>query len=89
MITNLGMELSERHEQSLVNALLGIAWTSSWMVSAALGGEVIERFGYTVTLNISVVIYIISTVALYAYFRKAERRTDDHLGWAVVRGSYN
>jgi predicted MFS family arabinose efflux permease len=89
MITNLGMELSEKHEQSLVNALLGIAWTSSWMVSSALGGEVIERFGYTVTLNISIVIYVISTVILYTYFRNAERRTDDQVGWAVVRGSFN
>ena len=89
MITNLGMELSDKHEQALVNALLGVAWTSSWMVSSALGGAVIEHYGYTFTLNFSVVIYVISTLTLFAFFRNAERRTDDHLGWAVVRGSYN
>ena len=89
MITNLGMELSERHEQPLVNALLGIAWTSSWMVSAALGGAVIEKFGYTTTLNVSIIIYLISTVTLYAYFKGAERRTDEPTGWAIVRGSFN
>jgi predicted MFS family arabinose efflux permease len=85
ILNNLGMELSEKREQGLVNALLMVAWTGSWMVSAALGGHLIERYGYTVTLNISVILYVASSAFFYLFFRDVERRDPVSGGWAVVR----
>jgi predicted MFS family arabinose efflux permease len=81
--TNFGMELSDKQEQGLVNALLSVAWTSSWMISVAVGGKLIETHGYTVTLNIAVVLYVISIVAYWLFFRHVERRHPDAHGWHI------
>ncbi len=81
--SNLGMELADKEEQGLVNALLMISWTGSWMISVWIGGHVIEAYGYTVTLNISVVLYMISTVAYYLFFGKIERKNTDKPGWHI------
>jgi predicted MFS family arabinose efflux permease len=78
---NFGMELCEKSEQGLVNALLSISWTGSWMFSVAIGGEMIEAYGYTVTLNISVVLYLLATLAYWRYFGRVEQRNHDGRGW--------
>ena len=83
IFTNLAMELSDRREQGLVGALLMLSWTSSWMVSTAIGGELIERFGFTVTINVSVVLYVLSTVAFFRFFGGIERRNPDQPGWHI------
>jgi len=85
IVSNFGMEMAEKNEQGLVNALLKVAWTSSWMISAAIGGTLIETYGYTVTMNITVVLYVISTITYYAFFRSAETRSKSALGWVMVR----
>jgi predicted MFS family arabinose efflux permease len=85
IVTNFGMEMSEKREQGLVNALLQVAWTSSWMISAAVGGRLIEHYGYTVTMNITIILYIISTVTYYGFFRRAETRGESAMGWVMVR----
>lgn len=84
MFTNLAMELSTKEEHGLVNALLMVAWTSSWMISTAIGGAVIERHGYTVSLNVTVFAYVISTAVLFVFFKHAERRNMDSPGWHVI-----
>ena len=84
LVTNLGMELSHENEQGLVNALLMVAWTSSWMISTAVGGTLIENYGYTVTMNITVVLYILSTAVFYFFFRKAESRNRSGNGWNLI-----
>lgn len=84
IITNLGMELSHKKEQGLVNALLMIAWTSSWMISAAVGGVLIEKYGYTVTINTTIGLYVFSSVMFYFLFRNAESK-DGSRQWNIVR----
>lgn len=84
LITNLGMELSQKSEQELVNALLMIAWTGSWMVSAALGGLLIEHYGYTITINITIGIYVFSSVMFYFLFRDAEIKKDGSKNWSIA-----
>jgi len=81
IVNNMGMELSRKNEQGLVNALLMITWTSSWMVATAIGGYMIDRFGYTFTMNITIILYVISAVSYYGFFRKAERKNSDMSGW--------
>lgn len=85
IVSNFGMEMAEKKEQGLVNALLMVAWTSSWMISAAIGGTLIETYGYTVTMNITIVLYVISTIAFYIFFRSAETKSQTAMGWVMVR----
>ena len=85
IITNLAMELSEKSEQGLVSALLIVAWTSALMISSALGGVLIENFGYTVTINITIVIYIVSTLIFYSLFKNVETNQNGKRPWTLVR----
>jgi MFS family permease len=78
---NFAMELAEKREQGLVNALLMVSWTSSWTVSVAVGGSLIESYGYTVVLNISVLLYVMSSLTYYIFFGKIEKRKAGHPGW--------
>ncbi len=81
--TNFGMVMSEKKEQGFVNALLMVSWTSGQAISASIGGEVIEAYGYTVSINMSVVLYIISAVIYYWFFRDSEKRNSDQPGWHI------
>ncbi|HEX2896491.1 MAG TPA: MFS transporter [candidate division Zixibacteria bacterium] len=82
--TNLGMELSRKSEHGLVNALLMVAWTGSWMVSAALGGLLIEHYGYTITINVTIIIYVFSALMFFHLFKNAETKKDGAPSWSVV-----
>lgn len=85
IVNNFGMELSEKVEQGLVNAFLMLAWTSSWMVSNALGGILIEKYGYTSTMNITIALYIVSSVIFYWLYRDAEVKTESYPRWIILR----
>jgi predicted MFS family arabinose efflux permease len=71
--SNLSMELVGKTEHALVNALLTLAWTGSWMISTAVGGRLIDKHGYTLPLLIAVGLYIISAILYFMFFRKSER----------------
>jgi MFS family permease len=73
--SNFGMEMVSKSEHALVNALMTLGWTSSWMISTAIGGMLIEKYGYTLPLMIAVILYIISAVLYYIFFGKSERKT--------------
>jgi hypothetical protein len=45
------------------------------MVSTAIGGHLIEKYGYTLPLMIAVVLYFISSISYFLFFRKAEKKT--------------
>ncbi|MCP4703817.1 MAG: MFS transporter [candidate division Zixibacteria bacterium] len=74
--SNFGMEMVSKSEQALVNALLMLSWTSSWMVSTYYGGRLIESYGYTLPLMIAVGLYFVSSVSYYFFFRDSEIKTD-------------
>jgi len=82
IVTNLGMELAQKKEQGLVNALLMLGWTS------AVGGKLIEHYGYTVTMNITVGIYLLSSIVFYLFFRHAETRHESDHTWSIVRENH-
>ncbi len=88
IVTNLGMELAQKKEQGLVNALLMLGWTSSWMVTSAVGGNLIEHYGYTVTMNITVGIYLLSSAVFYLFFRHTETRNESDRTWSIVRENH-
>jgi predicted MFS family arabinose efflux permease len=82
--TNFGMEMSHRSEQGLVNAILMVSWTASWMLSTAVGGHLIEKYGYTLTFNITIVLYVLSTLFYFWSFRGAEKRRSEESGWSIA-----
>ncbi len=83
--TNFGMEMSEEQEQGFVNALLMVSWTSAWMVAVAVGGHLIEVYGYTIVLNISAALYVASSFIYYGFFGRSERKNRDSIGWRMAR----
>jgi predicted MFS family arabinose efflux permease len=70
--SNFSMEMVTKSEQALVNAILMLGWTSSWMISTAVGGALIEKYGYTLPMLITVALYVLSSVLYFIYFRKNE-----------------
>jgi predicted MFS family arabinose efflux permease len=81
--SHLAMELSEEAERPLVNALLMISWTGSWMIAVAIGGELVERHGFTLVLNIASGLYLVASILYYYFFRNIEQRRDDESGWYI------
>jgi hypothetical protein len=55
------------------------------MVSTRIGGVVIEEYGYTISLLVAVVLYVISALIYYIFFRGSERFTDDGI---VIQTEY-
>ncbi len=83
--TNFAMEMVPKSHHGLVNAFLMFAWTSSWMVSTQVGGMVIERYGYTVSLLAAIILYVISSLLYFVSFRKTERFTPEGI---VIQTEY-
>lgn len=81
--SHLAMEMSEERERPLVNALLMISWTASWMIAVAVGGELVERYGFTLVLNIAAGLYLVSSVLYYYFFKDIEKRREDDSGWHI------
>jgi len=79
--TNFAMEKVREREQALTNALLMLAWTSSWAVTANLGGRLIKAYSFTPPLLITVGLYVISSVLYYFFFSTEE---DVKIGKAVL-----
>ncbi len=82
--TNVSMELSDKREQGLVNALLMIAWNGSWMVSTAVGGSLIEKYGFTLTFVITSGLYVISTLFYFWAFRGVEKHDQVAKRWSLI-----
>lgn len=83
--TNFAMEMVPKSMHALVNAFLMFAWTSSWMISTQIGGYVIEKHGYTVSLVVAIILYIISALIYYVAFRKAEKFTPEGV---IIKADY-
>lgn len=83
---NFAMEYCRKDEQGLVNAIIMLAWTGSWMLSTRIGGEVIEAHGYRPTLLLAAALYCIASLSYYVFFRHAERRTEGASGWVLAEG---
>ena len=72
LYTNFAMEKVHHEDQPLTNALLTIAFTAGWGVSANLGGYLIEHFNYTYPFITTSIFYLISTAITFCLFRKEE-----------------
>ena len=70
LFTNYAMERVKHDEQPFTNALLVIAWTAGWGVSASVGGHLIERLSFSVPFFLTSTLYLLSTAVIYLFFRK-------------------
>lgn len=68
LFTNFAMEKVKEGEQALTNALLVIAWTAGWGLSANIGGLLIEKFSYTVPFLTTSAIYLASSILMHQFF---------------------
>jgi MFS family permease len=73
MYINFAMEVVPEKDQAGTNSVLSLAWNSSWMVSANLGGIMIERSGFTVVMLTTVAFYLTSTSSVWILFRHRQR----------------
>jgi predicted MFS family arabinose efflux permease len=72
LFTNFAMEKVTHEQQPFMSALLVIAWTAGWGVSASFGGYLIEHFSYTVPFFTTSGCYLISTYIIFAFFGKRQ-----------------
>ena len=69
MYNNFAMELVPEKDQAGTNSVLSLAWNVSWMVSANLGGIMIEKSGFTLVMLATVGFYVTSTTAAWMFFK--------------------
>jgi MFS family permease len=79
--TNFAMEKVKEKEHALTNALLMLSWTSSWAITANLGGKLIEAYSFTPPLLITVGFYVLSSILYYLFFSSQE---DIKMGKAIL-----
>jgi len=69
MYNNFVMEMVPEEQQAGANSVMSLAWNASWMVSANIGGFIIQQYGFTSVMVITVVLYIASTSSAWLFFR--------------------
>ncbi|OGV97326.1 hypothetical protein A2W24_00540 [Microgenomates group bacterium RBG_16_45_19] len=72
--THFAMEAVEEKEHPLVNSLIALAWTLSWVFSAGLGGKLIELYSFAPPLVVAAGLYVASAALYYYYFAKEEKK---------------
>lgn len=77
LVSNFCLELCRPDERGAVNGLTLFSINFSWMIAMAIGGYLIEGFGYTFTFNVMIVLYIATALVLFACFGKAERHVEN------------
>ena len=66
---NFAMEIMRKEEQPMTHSITMIAWNLSWMVSAFVGGRIIEAHSFKYSFFVTIILYILSTTAYYILFR--------------------
>lgn len=74
IVNNFAMEIVPDDQHAVTNSFLSFTWNAAWMVSAQVGGWLIERYGFTVPMLITVGFYITGSLTTLTLFHDAERR---------------
>ncbi len=72
--THFAMEAVGEKEHPLINSLIALAWTLSWVFSAGLGGKLIELYSFAPPLIVAAGLYIFSAALYYSFFAKEEKK---------------
>ncbi len=73
LVINFSLEIVEETDRPLVSGILNVAWLSAWGISANLGGRIIEREGYFLPFNLTLVFYVISSFLYYFFILPIEK----------------
>ncbi len=79
-LMNLGVPIANNYlmervgpeDRATANSLSLLAWTSSWAITTAIGGWMIEQWGYEEPLLAGCVLYVISSALYFWYFKDQE-----------------
>lgn len=79
-LMNLGVPIANNYlmervgieDRATANSLSLLAWTSSWAITTAIGGWMIELWGYAPPLLAGCALYVVSSGLYYYYFRNEE-----------------
>ncbi len=81
LTTNFAMEMVPEKEHEITNSTLSVAWTFSWTISTAIGGNLIEKGGFTLPLVIAALLYVISSILYFIFFFRTEK-INEELEWS-------
>jgi len=81
LTTNFAMEAVPENEQEITNSTLSVAWTFSWTITTAIGGNLIQHYGFTLPLVIAALLYVISSILYFIFFFKVEK-IGEELEWS-------
>ncbi len=69
LYNNFAMEMVPDDQRAGTNSVIQLAWSASWMISANVGGHIIQNFGFTAVMLVTVGLYVLSTSLAWAFFR--------------------
>jgi MFS family permease len=70
LYNNFAMEMVPDDQRAGTNSVIQLAWSASWMISANVGGHIIQNFGFTAVMLITVGLYVLSTSLAWVFFRR-------------------
>jgi predicted MFS family arabinose efflux permease len=73
---NFAMEVVGTDQQAIANSVLEMSWNLSWMISAQVGGWLIDHHGFALPMLITVVLYFSASNLYFQFFRRYEQRPD-------------
>ncbi|MBN1326609.1 MAG: MFS transporter [Candidatus Cloacimonetes bacterium] len=68
---NFEMELVKEEQQPFTNALASLSWSGAWAVSTLFGGTIIEKYSFSFSFYITIILYLISAICYYLFFRRS------------------
>ena len=66
------MEQVSDNEQGTLNSLLSLSWNTGWAVMPVVSGFIQEQFGFTPIFITTGLLYALSTVMIWVYFKDSE-----------------
>jgi predicted MFS family arabinose efflux permease len=71
------MEIVPPDQQAATNSMRMLAWNLSWMITALIGGWLIERHGFTPNMAATMGLYLVAATLFWLFFRHV-RIGEDH-----------
>lgn len=73
--TNLEMELVAEKDQAFTNAISSLSWNGAWTISAHFGGLIIQKYSFTYSFYVTIVLYMMSATTYYLFLKKYKLAT--------------
>lgn len=69
---NFALEMVPHEQQHLMNALKMLNWTGSWMVSARISGNMIDKLGFSPSFTLTAILYATSSALFWLFFLRKQ-----------------